>query len=1085
MSTLFLRNPRLTLLTIGLIVVAGLSSYVILPRMEDPLLTERAAFILTSLPGADAEQVESLVTEPIEDELREIAEIKELRSSSRASLSTITVELHDDVYADAAPNVWSRIRDKIADAESALPPNASKPKFERIEVTAYTRLIALVWDPPENSDSIGTTTGRRDSVQQVIEVSSSHSMQAILRRQAEDLRELLLAVPGTKDVDIFGDPDEEIIVEIQPDRLGALGLSVPDVSRLIQASDARFSAGQMRGTGNDLLIELSGELDSMERVAKIPIQASADGQVVTLGDIASVTRGIAEPPSELAIVEGRPGIVLACLIRPNQRIDWWNVESEKVTDEFSGRLSRGIRLVDVFSQAGYVSDRLVALLNNLLIGAGSVMLVILWLMGWRSALIVGVALPLSAFMVFTGMRFMEIPIHQMSVTGLIIALGLLIDNAIVVVDEVNQKLRAGDTALKAVGKTVRLLAVPLFGSTFTTALAFAPIAVMPGPAGEFVKSIAINVVVAIFSSLFLALTVVPALTGFLGRVSDTSEALRDDGKALSAQAGRVWYRDGWSSATLLNWYRGLLGAVTSRPWLGVAIGIVLPIAGFIQARLLPEQFFPPADRDQIAIEVHLSSQASLQETLQQTNRIREELLKDDGVQEVTWWIGRSAPPFYYNQIAARRGMSHYAQALVKLDSGENLPERINAMQRQLDASFSGARVLVRQLEQGPPFEAPIEVQVFGPDLEQLRLISDKINGVLAAIPEVTHVRAEMSEPQPRLTVVLDEAETRLAGMTHQSVAAQMYGALEGAVGGMIMEGTEQLPVRVRVAGNRRESVDQIESLDVLPDVAINSDGRAGQGYSGIPLTALGSVQLSPEQATITRENRRRMTEVQAFLEAGVLPSPVLTDFQSRLEESGITLPPGYKLEYGGEAAQRNAAVGNLMASVGVLAMMMVAALVLSFRSFRLAALIGVVAFLAVGLGLGSLWAFGYPFGFMAIIGTMGLIGVAINDSIVVLAAIQEDEAAANGDANAIRDVVIRASRHVIATSLTTIAGFLPLIIAGGGFWPPMAVTIAGGVVGATVLALIFVPACYMIAMKRSFHCPLALMQPTSLLPTAE
>ena len=1085
MSTLFLRNPRLTLLTLGLIIVAGLSSYVILPRMEDPLLTERAAFILTSLPGADAEQVESLVTEPIEDELRDIAEIKELRSSSRSSLSTITVELHDDVYADAAPNVWSRIRDRIADAESSLPPNASKPKFERIEVTAYTRLIALVWDPPDNSVSVEAVSGQRDSAKQVFEVTSSHNIQAILRRQAENLRERLLAVPGTKDVDIFGDPDEEIIVEIQPDSLTALGLSVPDVSRLIQASDSRFSAGQMRGTGNDLLIELSGELDSIERVREIPIQAAADGQVVTLGDMASITRGIAEPPSELAVVEGRPGIVLACLIRPQHRIDWWTVESEKVTDEFSHRLSRGLRLVDIFSQDQYVSERLANLLSNLLIGAGSVMLVILWLMGWRSALIVGGALPLSAFMVFTGMRFMGIPVHQMSVTGLIIALGLLIDNAIVVVDEVNQKLRSGDNPLKAVGSTVRLLAVPLFGSTFTTALAFAPIAVMPGPAGEFVGSIAINVVVAIFSSLFLALTVVPAMTGFLGRISVADAYTHADINALSAQNRRVWYRDGWSSPFFLNRYRGLLYVVTSRPWLGVAIGIVLPVAGFVQARLLPEQFFPSADRDQIAIEVHLSSQASLQQTLQQTNRIREELLKDDGVQEVTWWIGRSAPPFYYNQIAARRGMSQYAQALVKLDSAENLPERINAMQRHLDVSFPGARVLVRQLEQGPPFEAPIEVQVFGPDLEQLRLISDEINGVLAAIPQVTHVRAEMSEPQPRLTVVLDEAETRVAGMTHQSVASQLYGALEGGVGGMIMEGTEELPVRVRVAGSRRNSVDQIESLDVLADVAVNADGRTGQGYFGIPLTALGRMQLSPEPATITRENRRRMTEVQAFLEAGVLPAPVLVDFQNRLERSGVSLPPGYELKYGGEVAQRDDAVGNLMASVGVLAMLMVAALVLSFQSFRLAALIGVVAVLAVGLGLGSLWVFGYPFGFMAIIGTMGLVGVAINDSIVVLAAIQEDKAAANGDAHAIRDVVVRASRHVIATSLTTIAGFLPLILAGGGFWPPMAVTIAGGVGGATVLALIFVPACYLIVMKRSFHGSVTLLQPTSLVPAAE
>jgi multidrug efflux pump subunit AcrB len=256
---------------------------------------------------------------------------------------------------------------------------------------------------------------------------------------------------------------------------------------------------------------------------------------------------------------------------------------------------------------------------------------------------------------------------------------------------------------------------------------------------------------------------------------------------------------------------------------------------------------------------------------------------------------------------------------------------------------------VRQLEQGPPFEAPIEVQVFGPDLKTLEQISQSINKILSQIPEVTHIRAEMAEPQPRLTVKLDEEETRLVGMTHQSVANQMYGTLEGSVGGMILEGTEEVPVRVRIGGAARKSVDQIEMLNIRPDQPL-----AGAEYSGIPLTALGSIQLNAEQATITREDRRRMTEVQAYLEAGVLPAPVLADFQQRLAASDFVMPPGYQMQFAGEAAQRDDAVGNLLASVGILAVMMIAALVLSFRSFRLAALIGVVAFLAVGLGLGAL-----------------------------------------------------------------------------------------------------------------------------------
>lgn len=1059
MSTLFLRNPRLTLLTIGLITVAGLSSYAILPRMEDPILTERAAFVLTQMPGADADQVESLVTEPIEDELRDIAEIKEVRSSSRASFSTITIELRDDVYGDEAATIWSQIRDRLADAETRLPPTAGKPRFERIEVTAYTRLIALIWNDPTRSAPSNTTIASASSVQA--------GRQTILRRQAEELREQLLAVSGTKDVEIFGAPTEEITVETDTDLLAATGLTAAEVSSAIAASDSRFSAGLLRGDRNDLLLELSGKLNSTERIAAIPLKTLPSGQQISVGDVATVSRSLQQPPSEIALVDGQRAIVLACLIRPNQRIDKWSQDSEIVTEEYRSTLPASIRLVEVFSQDGYVTVRLKGLLQNLLIGAGSVMVVILVLMGWRSAVIVGAALPLAAFMVLMGMRVMQIPVHQMSVTGLIIALGLLIDNAIVVVDEVSQKLRAGRTTAQAVGETVQHLAVPLFGSTFTTALAFGPIALMPGPAGEFVGAIAINVIMAIFSSLFLAMTIIPALTGFINRWKPTD---RDGGGKTSVsdnayQQKHNWWQDGFSSERLTNVYRSFLSLIIRRPALGILAGAALPIFGFVQARLLAEQFFPPADRDQVSIELDLPPQTSLNETLKTAQRIRTLLLANEKVQDVTWWVGRSAPPFYYNQIPARRGQSQYAQALVKLSDATGLRQQINALQQKLDQAVPQGRILVRQLEQGPPFEAPIEVEVFGPDVDQLRVISDQVNHLLADIPEVTHVRAEIAEPQPRLTFEINEHEARMVGLSHQAIAEQMFTSLEGRTGGLILEGTEEIPVRVRSGNATRSDVDSIESLHLLPAAF-----ETRSSFNGIPLTALGTTQLTTSQSAITRQNRQRLTIVQAFLQAGVLPAPVLEEFRDRLMESDFRLPPGYRLQFGGEAAQRNDAIGNLMASVGILAVLMVAALVMSFRSFRLAGLVGIVAFLAVGLGLGALWLFGFPFGFMAIIGTMGLVGVAINDTIVVLAAIRNDHAARSGDAKALIDVVNRSTRHVIATSLTTMAGFLPLILDGGQFWPPMAVTIAGGVGGATLLALIFVPACYMLIMKRSFEC---------------
>ena len=819
----------------------------------------------------------------------------------------------------------------------------------------------------------------------------------------------------------------------------------------MRASDSKISAGRLRAQ-EDLLIEVAGELDSVARIARTPIRfgapgTSGDGSFVRLSDVADVRKGIRQPATSLAIVAGRPAVALGVLVRDNQRLDHWSEGTGAVLDRFSASLPTGVELTTVFQQNDYVESRLSGLVANLLLGGVAVIGVILVMMGWRSALIVGSALPLAALMVLTAMRFLEIPIHQMSVTGLIIALGLLIDNAIVIVDEVNESLRSGRPPARAVSAAVKHLALPLAGSTVTTACAFAPIALMPGPAGEFVGSIAISVILAIFSSLFLALTIVPAVTALASGPSSES-------------AKRRWWRDGIRTPGVLNFYRATLERLFARPVLGIAGGIALSVLGFVAFSRLPEQFFPPADRDQFQIELELPSTASLDQTLNTVHELRGALLAHELVEEVTWFLGESAPPFYYNVIPRRRNTSSYAQALVQLRHGTNPLPVIRELQQQLDEQAPDCRVLVRQLEQGPPFDAPVELRLYGPDLTVLRRLGDEVRAALSKSRHVVHTRSDLAETVPKLSWDVDEEEARLAGLDHSLIAAQLNATLEGAVGGSVLEQTEELPVRVRVGQSGRASLDAIGSLDLIAPEGRNRVDRR------VPVAALGSVTLVPQSASVPRFNGQRMNEVQAYVTAGVLPAVVVAELEQRLEEEGFEPPPGYQLELGGEAAKRNDAVGNLMANAGILMVLMVATLVLSYNSFRIAGIIGVVAVLSAGFGLGALWVFGYPFGFMAIVGTMGLIGVAINDTIVVLAAIREDEEARQGNPVAVSGVVVRSTRHVVATSLTTMAGFIPLLAGGGGFWPPLAVSIAGGVGGATLLALYFAPSAYVAAMCR-------------------
>ena len=363
------------------------------------------------------------------------------------------------------------------------------------------------------------------------------------------------------------------------------------------------------------------------------------------------------------------------------------------------------------------------------------------------------------------------------------------------------------------------------------------------------------------------------------------------------------------------------------------------------------------------------------------------------------------------------------------------------------------------MEQGPPFEAPVELHLTGPDLATLRGLGEELRAVLAEVPGIEHTAAKLVSGRPTLEVRLDEERARLAGLDNRAVAGQLAAALDGrgarGGGASFVEGTEELPLRVRLAADERADVGRLADLELA-----TADG----GWT--PLAGLGRLELVPEAASIPHRDGQRSNTVQGFTTAGLLPSGVLTAFQERLAATGFELPPGYTMTVGGESAERDDAVGGLLGAVGMLLVLMVASLVLSFDSFRLAGLIGLVGLLAVGLAMLALRLFGFPFGFMAIVGTMGLVGVAINDSIVVLANLEGDERARTGDPAAIAEVTLGAMRHVVSTTLTTVVGFLPLFQGGGSFWPPVAVTIGGGVLGATQLALTLVPTLYGVHRRR-------------------
>lgn len=1014
----FIENGRLLLLTVALLLTAALAALQTLPRTEDPQLTSRFASVVTHFPGASAERVEALVSEPIENRLRAQSEIKLIESSSRPGLSIINLELKDEV-SDVEP-VWSRVRDRLADLAAGLPAGASAPKLDDEKGYPFTRLVNVVWRGPG---------------QPQLDRLARYS--AELERRARQL-------PGTEYVERVGAPQEEIEVRFDPLALSASGMSGEQLAQALSGADAKVAAGELQGSHNRFQVEIRGALDTLERIRQIPLRTGEQGQTLRLGDLAEVRRTLHQPESQLAFANGERAVVVGLRMAQDHRIDLWSARVDTMLAQLQQDLPDNIGLVTSFDQQRYTDQRLDTLLINIVQGFLIIVAVLLVTLGVKAAIIVALSLPLTVAFSFACMNLINLPIHQMSVTGLVVALGIMVDNAIVMADRVQYQRRHGMAMSAAALEAIGHLWLPLLGSTLTTMLAFMPIILMPGPAGEFVGGIAWAVICSLLGSYLIAHTLVAGLAA----------------RWIGSDQGGRWYQDGLHLPRVSARFQQSLAMALAHPWRTLLLVSLLPLLGFWVAGRLTEQFFPPADRDMIHIEASLSPQASLARTRELALGISAELASLPELVRQDWVVGDNAPSFYYNLVPRKQGRADYAQGMITLQDADAAERLIPQLQQRLDATFPEAQILVRKLEQGPPFNAPVELRLFGPDLEQLHRLGEELRSLLANTPTVVQTRATLQAGAPKLWLQVDEEAARLAGMSLTDVASRLAGALDGRLGGTVLEGTESIPVRVRLAEPLRQDP------DALLNVPLSLTGTGQQGVANLTLRALATPELLPSWGEISRRDGERVNVLEAYLAVGVLPQTVLEQVKERLAAKALALPPGYRLEFGGEAAKRDESVGNLMAHVSLVAVLLVAVLVLSFNSFRLAGIVTLVAIQSAGLGLLWVWLLGYPFGFTVIIALLGLMGLAINAAIVILAELKADPLAQQGNLPQIRDLVAGCSRHIVSTTITTVGGFIPLLLGGGGFWPPFAIAIAGGTALATLLSFYFVPVAFVLFNRR-------------------
>ncbi|MEZ8720031.1 efflux RND transporter permease subunit [Vibrio pomeroyi] len=1014
-------NTRLLILMTALLMVSGISAFMTLPRAEDPVIINRYANITTSFPGASAERVETLVTEVIENKLRELSEVKLVSSTSRPGVSIVTLELNDTI-TEPEP-VWSQARDKLSDIESILPAGSHSPDLDSDHTYAFTTIASLTWSGSGEPDRL------------------------TLGRYAKELAKRQRTLSGTEFVDEYGMPQEEIQISLRTADAAALGRSSANIAESLEGADAKNSAGELVSDYSRFGLEIKSELDSIERIKQVPIATDSKGHIIRMEDIASVKRGEKTPQDQIAIIDGEPGVIVAARMHPDLRVDNWTSRANALIEKFQQELPSNIDVTVLFNQQGYTETRLDDLGKSLMIGFGLILIVLFVTLGVRAAILVAISLPLTSLLTLSIMKMTGVPINQMSVTGLIVALGIMVDNAVVMVDTIQAYRLKGQQRAEATMNALKHLWVPLLGSTLTTVLAFAPIILMPGASGEFVGGIAITVSFSLIGSYIISHTLIAGLATKL-----LPKQLSD----VDKKGQHHWYMTGLRIPALTRWFSSSVRFGVTHPIITIALVLLVPFTGYWSMSQLTEQFFPPSDRDMFEIQVYMPPQASIYATKNTSEKIDDIIHRYPEVERIDWLVGANFPSFYYNLQARQNNAPYFSQAMVKTENFDQANALIPELQKVLDKEVPQAQILVRKLNQGPPFTAPVELRVYGENLDTLKAIGEDVRLILAGVPHVTHTRETLQPGTPKVWLKVDEDTAKLNGISLNQFAGMLQTTLTGRESGSVIEGSESVPIRVRVADDARENLAHLSNIR-LP---ISSDVYS----TGINVSTLAELELTTSRGAITRRNGQRVNTIEGYIEAGVLPQTVLNEFQKRLES--YEMPSGYTIGFGGESAERDNSVNSLISNVAVVVVLMVLVVVMSFNSFRMSSIIFMVAGLAGGLGLLSVWIFGYPFGFTVIIAMLGIAGLAINAAIVILTELKLDEQASSGNVDAVVEAVMSCTRHISSTTITTVGGFMPLIIAGGGFWPPFAVAIVGGTVLTTLISFYFVPVVYHLMTKN-------------------
>ena len=1015
LTKIAIENSRVTIMILIVIIVLGLTGYNNLSRDSMPPFTIRVCSVVTNFPGASPERVEELITDKIEKVAQELPELKNVKSESRTGLSIVSVELVDEIAKEDLQPVWDRLRRKIESIQEDLPSGIKGPNVK--------------------DDGIGVVYGI-----QLALLGDGFSFYE-LKQHADDIRDDLIKLNDASEAIIKGIQEEQIYVEFDNASLAKLGLSAGQLQNIISSTNIVFPGGEVSLEDERIVLEPTGNFEEISDLENTIINIGNEGQTVKLGEITKITRAYKNPIDQIVSVNGKQGLVIAVALKEGANLIELGKQIDDKVAVYNQTLPMGIGVERISSSDQYVDVKIQDFVSNVIQSVGIVLAVMLLFLGFRTGIVVASLIPAALIMTLWLMDLMSVGLNQVSLAALIMALGMLVDNAIVVSEAMMVKMENGMAAKSAAIEACKELMIPLLVSSLTTSAAFLAFFLADNTMGEMMGPLFVVITLALLSSWIMAMTVIPMLAISMIRVKQKAA---DDKPGLFDRLG--------------VYYRSLIQFALKRSWLIVILIVGMFFGSLMLFPQLPFIFFPDSDRNLVTMDINLPLGTKVEHTWDIVREveafINKELIvnqeRTQGVVDYSTFVSEG-PESYDLGYQPGEANSGYAHILLNTSSFSDNQMVIDVLDKYCFEHLPDAEVNIGPLAGGGGGGADVEIRLSGNDPVELYRISETIKQKMNSLPTTKNIKDDWGPKIKKFVIDIDQDKANRAGLTNQDIATSLKTAVSGFDAGAFRDGEDNIPIMMRSQGSQEMEASDLESLPIF---AQNS-GR------NVPLTQVAQIKTDWQYAKIKRRDLYRTMVVSCDARTGITATDITNELTPWLAEQSNAWKLGYTYTLGGESEQSGEAMGAVAAKLPLAGFIILLLLISQFNSFRKTVMVlSTIPLGIIGVILGLILFRSY-FGFMAFLGIISLAGIVINNAIVLIDRIQiEQNELGKKPYQAIIDAAQQRFRPILLTTFTTTLGMIPLYLGGGLMWEPMAVSIMIGLLFATVITLLFVPVVY-------------------------